>query len=169
MDAINARSFQNEPGVRSYFQDYGRKIRPRQLQFGRQHYSLGVAPGVREAIHCSYENITIVELGVAAGGGLLELCTVADFFSKEFGLSITIHGSDTGDGLPKVAGYVDHPEFWHTGAFKMDEPALHAKLPSFATLPLGDVSDTIPAQEADLQNRPQIPARHLDGLCLPSV
>lgn len=138
--------------VLDYFRDFARKIRTRQLDFGRWHYALGMAHGVRETIHCGYDRMTVVELGVWFGAGLVELCRIAEFFRQELEIEITVVGFDGAKGLPELNGYMDHPELWHTAAFVMPNPdELRARLPSFARLIIGDIGETIPPFEAELQ------------------
>lgn len=141
--------------VLHYFESYGAKIRRGELRLGRRHYALALAQSVRTAIHCGCGRFTAVELGVATGAGLRELCRIAEFFAKELGIEIGLFGFDRAMGLPEVSGYMDHPELWHTGAFKMPDPAeLAAELPGFAKLVIGDISETIPEFEAELRTAP---------------
>ncbi|MDR2154256.1 MAG: hypothetical protein LBE78_04415 [Burkholderiaceae bacterium] len=137
--------------VRDSFLAFGRKIRKKELEIGRMHYALGLAHGVRQAIHCGYDKLVAVELGVAAGSGLLSLCQAAEYFRNEFGMDIRVYGFDSAAGLPELAGYKDHPEVWWEGQFKMPDPEeLRAKLPAFAKLLIGDVGDTITEFESEI-------------------
>lgn len=138
-----------------FCRDYARKIRTQQLRLGRWHYALAMAHGVREAIHCGYGRMTAVELGVWVGTGLLELCRIADYLGNALGVEINVVGFDRAEGLPELNGYMDHPELWHGGAFKMPDPAvLRGKLPPFAKLIIGDISETIPQFESELAECP---------------
>jgi hypothetical protein len=141
--------------VLTFFQEFGQNIRKGSLRLGRHHYALGLAQAVRQAIHCGYPRITAIELGVFAGVGLLELCDAAKYLMDELGIEIAVYGFDNADGLPRLEGYMDHPELWHTNAFKMPDPALlRAKLPPFAKLVIGDVGEIIPAFERDVRDAP---------------
>jgi hypothetical protein len=145
----------SQPEVLSFFQNFGRNVRNSTVRLGRHHYALGLAQAARQAIHCGTPKITAIEFGVWAGVGLLELCDAAKFLMDELGIVIQVYGFDSTQGLPRLEGYMDHPELWHTGAFKMPDPAeLRAKLPPFASLVIGDVGDTIPALEKDVQDAP---------------
>lgn len=127
-----------------HFQDIARRIRSGALTLGRGQYSLTLTHGVMQAIHCGYHKIYAVELGVAWGHGLLELCQAAEFFRQETGLDIRVYGIDNATGLPNVEGFRDHPEIWQRGQFNMGDPnQLRARLPSFAKLLIGDVGDVI--------------------------
>ncbi len=141
--------------VLSFFVEFGQNIRKGAVRLGRHHYALGLAQAVRQAIHCGYPRITAIELGVFTGAGLLELCDAAKFFMNELGIEIAVYGFDSTHGLPPLEGYIDHPELWHTSAFKMPDPAeLRAKLPPFARLVIGDVGETIPDFEQEVRAAP---------------
>jgi len=141
--------------VLTFFVEFGQSIRKGSLSLGRHHYALGLAQAVRQAIHCGYPRVTAVELGVFAGVGLLELCRAAQHFMDQLGIEIAVYGFDSTQGLPPLEGYIDHPELWHTHAFRMPDPAeLRAKLPSFAKLIIGDVGETIPAFEKEVLDAP---------------
>lgn len=110
--------------------------------FGRRTYSLSLTHAVYQAICCDYKKITAIELGVASGAGLKDLCIVAENLQKEFGVEIEVIGFDTGQGLTKIEDYRDHPEIWQQGDFSMAY-----RIPDFPTqarLILGDVKETIP-------------------------
>ena len=50
--------------IRNYFVDFGQKIRGGGLKLGRLAYVLPLAHGVWQALHCNYERLAAVELGV---------------------------------------------------------------------------------------------------------
>jgi hypothetical protein len=134
----------DQPTVMRRFQDIGRRIRNGELALGRGHYALPLAHGVMQAIHCGYDRIYAVELGVAGGKGLLELCRAAAFFREECDIDIQVWGLDNAAGLPPLLDHRDHPEIWQTGQFRLHDPdTLRAKLPPFAHLLIGDVGDTL--------------------------
>lgn len=115
--------------------------RARSNEFGRQTYALCMVHAVEQAVKCGYKKITAVELGVASGAGLKDLCTVSTNLQKEFGVEIEVVGFDTGSGLPEILDYRDHPEIWSQGDFSMAY-----KIPDFPTdakLYLGDVKHTV--------------------------
>jgi hypothetical protein len=137
-------SFKTSAEVRQYFLDLGRQIRTGSPDLGRINYSMNLALGVWQAIVCGYDHIAAVEVGVARGGGLLDLCKAAEYFAEETGIRIDVYGFDNATGLPPTLDYRDHPELWAQGQFKMqDADELRAKLPPFAKLIIGDVKDTI--------------------------
>jgi hypothetical protein len=145
------RDFQNYAPVLKSFREIAESIRSAKLNLGRYHYAQSVTISVLQAIYCGYERLALVELGVAAGAGLLDLCKAATFFRSEFGLDIVVYGFDNATGLPPPLDYRDHPEMWSQNQFKMpDADALGAKLPGFAQLFIGDIKDTIHTAEEKL-------------------
>jgi hypothetical protein len=138
----------NSRDAMNIFWELGLKIRNKEIDVGRQHYALSLLHGVRQAVHCGYEKIAAVELGVAGGNGLLELCKAAAYFRNEFAMDIQVYGFDNATGLPPPVDYRDHPELWSQGNYKMPNPnVLREQLPDFAHLIIGDVSETIPEFE----------------------
>lgn len=126
------------------FWELGRKIRSKEIDLGRENYALGLAHGVLQAIHCGYERISAVELGVAGGHGFLDLCKAAEYLRGEFDIEIDVYGFDNATGLGAGHDYRDHPEIWFKGQFQMPDPAiLRAQMPGFAELIIGDVEDTL--------------------------
>jgi hypothetical protein len=147
--------FKHGSDVLKLFIDTGRKIRNREVEVGRAHYALTLALGVWQAVVLGYDEITAVEFGVAQGQGLLDLCKAAQFLRDTAGVNIKVYGFDGAFGLPKSAGYKDHPEIWNAGEYKMTDPAaLRAKLPDFAQLIIGDIGETIGEFEAVLSKTP---------------
>ena len=69
---------------------------------------------------------------------------LAPMIEKETGIDLRIVGFDTGQGLPSVHGYKDHPELWRPGDFATeDREALMQKLGGRAEIIWGDIADTI--------------------------
>jgi hypothetical protein len=144
-----------ENGLREMCNAYARAVRRQELDLGRWQYAIGVAHGVRTAIHCGVSRFSIVEFGVWQGGGLLELCKIAEYWMRRTGVEIKVYGVDSAVGLPPLVGYMDHPELWHTGAFKLPDPAvLRAKLPSFAELLIADAADAMSDLERKFGDAP---------------
>jgi hypothetical protein len=111
----------------------------------RQHNAFAILNAAQRARAQGVRKITIVEFGVAAGAGLLNMCNIAERTAKETGVEIFVVGFDTGSGMPQAMGYRDHPEMYQEGDFPMDFTALKAKLPSNCELILGQLKDTIPS------------------------
>src|SRR5262249_25504516 len=85
---------------------------------------------------------TVIELGVGAGTGLLNLCDLGARVSAATGVAFDIVGFDTGRGMPAPADFRDHPELYQAGWFPMDVAAVTAALPPHARLILGDLKET---------------------------
>ena len=90
------------------------------------------------------ESVTVIEFGVAAGAGLMNLAKVAAKVTRLTGVEIRICGFDTGLGMPPPQSYRDHPDLYQEGDFKMDVAALRAALPANCHLVIGEVETTVP-------------------------
>ncbi len=110
----------------------------------RPYYALGLLIAFDQAKKLGHEHITIIELGVGEGGGLLNLCKTSASLSREFGIACDVIGFDTGTGVPVPQGYKDHPEVWMPGQFTHDKKQLHNNLPTNARILYGDVRQAIP-------------------------
>jgi hypothetical protein len=144
-----------EASLKDMCNAYARAIRQQELNLGRWQYAIGAAHGVRTAIHCGVTRFSFIEFGVWQGAGLLELCKIAEYWMRRVGVEINVYGVDSAAGLPPLTGYMDHPELWHTGAFKLPDPAeLRAKLPPYAALLIGDVADAMPELEKRFTDAP---------------
>ena len=112
--------------------------------FDRPHFAYGVFHAARQAQRLGMERISVVELGVAGGAGLLALERIAGEIGREVGVGIEPWGFDLGAGMPVAVDYRDCPYIWKPEYFTMDEDALRSKLTT-AHLVIGDVAKTIPA------------------------
>jgi hypothetical protein len=108
----------------------------------RPHYAFGVYTAADLACRLKLPGISVVEFGVAGGNGLVALEEIAREVSAHFKLPITVHGFDTGTGMPAPEDYRDLPFIWEQGDYKMDPAALQARLQG-ARLRLGDVGDSV--------------------------
>jgi hypothetical protein len=118
-------------------------VRPRKYAFA----SLEAATAAREQ---GKREVTIIEFGVAAGGGLLGMCDLARRVTEVTGVEIKVVGFDTGVGMPPPVDYRDHPDLYQAGDFPMDQVALRKKLPTNARLLIGELEDTVPRFLAEL-------------------
>jgi hypothetical protein len=110
----------------------------------RPQHAFGLLHAADAAVARGVQCVTVVELGVGAGTGLLNLCALAAKITKMTGVGFDIIGFDTGTGLPPPADFRDHPEIYKQGWFPMgDINALTASLPANARIILGDLKDTI--------------------------
>jgi hypothetical protein len=111
----------------------------------RQQYAFPILYAADAAKKYGYTSITIVELGVAGGAGLLNMCRIAEGTRHATGVDVRVVGFDTGKGMPAAVDYRDLPEHFQQGDFPMDFAKLRAALPPFAKLIIGDVGETVPA------------------------
>jgi hypothetical protein len=111
----------------------------------RPMYAFGLLAAADVARFCGARRITAIEFGVAEGDGLLNLCGLAAAVTEETGVSIEIAGFDTGEGLPPLSDYRDHPEIWTGGDFKIaDRQRLLSGLTPNARMVWGDIAQTLP-------------------------
>ena len=117
----------------------------------RPQYAWGILEAADIAAEQGLRRVTVIEFGVAAGAGLLNMAGIATRVKEATGVDVTVVGFDTGKGMPPPVDYRDHPEHYSTGDFAMDVDRLEAALPAHARLVLGDLGDTVPtfADELD--------------------
>ena len=88
------------------------------------------------------KKILILEFGVAAGAGLLNLCKISEILSDFYKVDYEIIGFDGGSGLPEPIDYRDHPELYKFG----DYPAMgleKIKLPNKTKIIYGDIAENV--------------------------
>lgn len=110
----------------------------------RQQYAFPLLFAADEAKRSGVTRITVLEFGVAAGAGLMNLCDLAARTTAATGVAIDVVGFDTGQGMPPAIDYRDMPEYFQEGDFPMDFEALRRALPAHGRLVIGPVRDTIP-------------------------
>ncbi len=110
----------------------------------RPHYAWCLHYAAVQAKGLGFRAMTVIELGVAGGNGLLCLCDHAREVRKHLGVEIRVVGFDSGGGLPTTSDVRDLHYLWPAGSFEMDRAALEKRLASRAELVLGNVSETIP-------------------------
>jgi hypothetical protein len=111
----------------------------------RRQHAYGLLKAADEARARGLRAVTAVELGVASGTGLLNICELGERITKATGVGFRVAGFDTGEGMPPPADYRDHPELYKEGWFPMDREALEARLPANAEIHLGPIEETMPA------------------------
>jgi hypothetical protein len=109
----------------------------------RPAYAFGVYSAATMAKRLGIEAISVMELGVAGGRGLLALERSAAEIEKVLGVRIAVYGFDSGSGMPAPIDYRDLPHVWGEGFYQMDAAALRKRL-TRAQLEIGDVRETIP-------------------------
>lgn len=111
----------------------------------RPHYAFAILKAADLALQQGIRHVSLVEFGVASGGGLMNMATLAEQVTASTGVEFTIHGFDTGTGMPPARDYRDHPDLYQQGDFAMDVDALRQVLPQNVQLHLGPLKDTVPA------------------------
>ncbi|MBI3434346.1 MAG: hypothetical protein HY056_04600 [Proteobacteria bacterium] len=98
--------------------------------------------------------LTLIEFGVAAGAGLLNICSIATQVTGETGVEFDIVGFDSGEGMPPPVDYRDHPEKYFTGDYFIGEKkaALLDLLPSNAKIYYGAIADTLKQAETEIDS-----------------
>ena len=110
----------------------------------RQHNAFSILKAADFARKQGLREVCVVEFGVAAGAGLLNMVEIAARVTRETGVSIRVVGFDTGAGMPPARDYRDHPELYQEGDFRMDRAPLEARLAGRAELVLGPIAETVP-------------------------
>jgi hypothetical protein len=109
----------------------------------RRQHAFGLLKAADEARARGLRRVTVVELGVASGTGLLNICELGVRITKETGVEFRVAGFDTGEGMPPPADYRDHPELYKEGWFPMDREALERSLPANAEIHFGPIAETM--------------------------
>lgn len=105
------------------------------------YYAYGLLESAQLAKSQGYDRMSAIEFGVAGGNGLVRLGAYAREVSRIFGIQIDVYGFDSGEGMLASTDYRDVTQKYIKGDFKMDVPALNAKLYN-EKLILGDICDT---------------------------
>lgn len=112
----------------------------------RPNYAYGMLRAADLASYLQLKQVTICEFGVATGNGLMAMIELAAQITAETGVKFRIVGFDTGEGLPPLEDYRDHPELCSPGDFSMvNRDELNARISGKAELIFGDIKDTITA------------------------
>lgn len=133
------------PGARSLWLRFplgGVDRRVRHDIFSRPHFAFGVYSAADLAKRLGLEAITVIELGVAGGRGLIALEQVAQLVGSHLGIRIHVVGFDSGQGMPPPQDYRDLPHVWNTGFYGMREADLRETLSAETELVIGDVAET---------------------------
>jgi hypothetical protein len=107
----------------------------------RPAYAYCIFYAAELARRLGHEQISVLELGVAGGNGLVAAEEIAVLVEKYFGVTIEVYGFDTGGGLPPPRCIYDLPYWFQESQYVMDENALRRRLKK-AQLLLGDIKDT---------------------------
>ncbi len=111
----------------------------------RPYYGWCLYHAAVEARALGHKAVTVVELGVAGGNGLVCLIKHKEEIQRELGIQIAVAGFDAGSGLPASDDPRDLLYCWPTGSFEMDRAALERRIAGRAELIIGDVRATLGA------------------------
>jgi hypothetical protein len=110
----------------------------------RDWYAFPLIAAVAQAERLGLKELTVVEMGVWMGEGLLNMASLCVLLTECTGIRFRVIGFDAGSGLPSVADYRDHPELWYTGELAApDIDRLRSQLPKNCELIIGDIANTI--------------------------
>ena len=87
--------------------------------FRKAHYAYGIFEAAHRAKNIGLKGITVIEFGVASGRGLIAMIMYSEKIAKYFGIEIKVIGFDSGEGMPPVVDFRDHPELYTHGDFPM--------------------------------------------------
>tara|TARA_Y100000590_G_scaffold464261_1_gene633272 strand:+ start:239 stop:1066 length:828 start_codon:yes stop_codon:yes gene_type:complete len=107
----------------------------------RPQYETILLESCKEAKKIGYNEISVLELGVAGGNGMVSLENYKKKIEKILDIKINIYGFDTGEGLPVSKLKEDLPFVLKKGQFKIDKEQLERKINS--KIFYGDIKDTI--------------------------
>jgi hypothetical protein len=109
----------------------------------RNHYAYGLLNAADQALEAGLKSFTAVEFGVAAGEGLINMCSISARLEKATGVRVNIVGFDSGTRMPPPKDYRDHPEEFQAGDFPMNQDKLRSHLPPNCQVIVGPVRETV--------------------------
>ena len=107
----------------------------------KPHYESILYEACLEAKKLKINQVSVIELGVAGGNGIVSLEKYKRKIEKVLDISINIYGFDTGSGLPESVKDEDLPFFWKSNMYKIDRDALEKRINS--KIFYGDVKNTV--------------------------
>jgi hypothetical protein len=117
----------------------------------RPNYAYGMLRAADLARFLGKRAATVCEFGVATGNGLSNMVELAEQIYADTKIELRIVGLDTGEGLPSIGDYRDHPELWSAGDFAMtNKEELRRRMGGKAELIFGDIKDTVDGFVASL-------------------
>ena len=107
----------------------------------KPHYESILYEACLEAKKLGIHQVSVIELGVAGGAGIVSLEKYKKKIEKVLDINIKIYGFDMGSGLPKIEADEDLPFLWRKGLYNIDKAALEKKVNS--KIFYGDVKNTV--------------------------
>jgi hypothetical protein len=109
----------------------------------RRRYAFALLKAADYAKALGVPKIYVLEFGIAAGAGLVNLAWLAKRVTADTGVAIGIVGFDSGTGMPRPVDYRDYPEEFIEGDFPLpDREALQRNLPPGVQVVYGPVGET---------------------------
>tara|TARA_B100000676_G_scaffold268207_1_gene283189 strand:+ start:1586 stop:2428 length:843 start_codon:yes stop_codon:yes gene_type:complete len=108
----------------------------------RPEYGYCIYEAAKLAKTLGYSKISVIELGVAYGDGLVNIEEHVLEVEKEVGIKIEIFGFDSGIGLPKPEDYKDLPFLWKETQYAMNQEKVQKRIKR-AKLIIGDIKETV--------------------------
>ena len=117
----------------------------------RQPYAYCILAAADHAKSYGIPRVTMIEFGVAAGAGFMNMCWIAEKVTRETGVQIDIVGFDSGEGMPPPVDYRDHPEKYFTGDFPvLNRQALLDALPANAKIYFGPIDESVALAKSEI-------------------
>jgi hypothetical protein len=128
----------------------------------RCQHAYGLLRAADQAHELGIKKLKVIEFGVAAGAGLMNLCMIGKRVTDCTGVEFEFYGFDTGKGMPAPQSFRDHPELYKEGDYPMNFAGLQAALPKNCHLVIGEVEKTLPEFTASLSGEAPIGFMSLD-------
>jgi len=107
----------------------------------KPHYETILLESCKEAKKLGINNVSVLELGVAGGNGIIALEKYKKSIESYLKIKIDIYGFDTGEGMPKSNLKEDLIFVWKQGQYKINKDLIRKKTNS--KIFYGDVKNTI--------------------------
>ena len=107
----------------------------------RPHYETILLESCKEAKKLGVNSVSVLELGVAGGNGIIALEKYKKSIENNLKIKIDIYGFDTGEGLPRTNLKEDLVFVWKQGQYKTDKDLIKKKTNS--KIFYGDIKNTI--------------------------
>jgi hypothetical protein len=97
--------------------------------------------GCLEAKKLGFNEVCVLELGVAQGNGIMALEKYKKRIQKVLNIKIDIYGFDMGTGMPEISIPEDLPFYWKQGQYRTDKELLEKNTNS--KIFFGNVKNTV--------------------------
>ncbi|MDR2765713.1 MAG: hypothetical protein LBB90_11870 [Tannerella sp.] len=111
----------------------------------RQQHAFGLLKAADRASRLGLKAVSVIEFGVAAGAGLMNIQRIARRIAKITGIRFDIYGFDNVAGMPPHRDYRDHPDLYREGDFPMNYDLLRKKLHPDVRMMQGNIKDRLKA------------------------